>query len=271
MKRKFALMPAFLALDLLAGCSNNDLPLGMSSTKEVYGFQAMTAVNLLSMDSSSASILARRSSMTQNEEEKQEILHYLEFSSKLLNGDNPFMMEESVSDKTEYEKKTIITVKDLQNNNLEYVMYYNEVLEKDDDHDEQEFNINGIIIFDNVSYEIRGERESENDEHEISLTAKLSDTHFVTVEQESENGEIEYQYSVRKDGKASSFSVEIEDKRYGQEITIQKEENNKEKEYIYRLKNSSLIEVTVKENDRVINSYEIEVTYENNTPIYSFK
>ncbi len=288
MKKTILLNLPLLALSLLAGCTTNSSdPLNFKSSKEEYGFQAMTAVNLLSLSpTSSSSLSAKRAPTLPSEDEKSEILHYLDFASQMLNGDSLFKMTESTSDLDGYAKKMDITATDLDNNKIHYTMYYNEVLEVEEDDDdffendrEEEFSIRGIMILDDVTYDIFGEKEIENDEMETSLTAKLGDRHYVTVEQEFENNEIEYAYTIFKDGVKEEFSIEIENERNGRKISVGKEVNGHEKEISFKMMDSSngvtKIKVIVEEenNDRDEKDkiFIIEVSYdENNNPIYTF-
>lgn len=274
MKRRIALLSTMLTLGLLAGCSNKlDLPLGISTTEEVYGFQAITAVNLLSSPSSKVAYSPKKSA---NTEQFNDILYYYEFAENFLNETSPIKFTKKSSDNENYQILYEIITTDLDGNKNEYFMYYNETLLKDDDFDEKEYSIKGEIIFNNESYMLFGEKESEYNEEEISLTVKINDNHFVTVEQEKENREIEYQYTISKDRQTTSFSLEIEEKRSGTEIKFTKEINDHENEFIYKIiedkSNYKKIKVVVKENDRFILEQYIIVTYDNDgNPLYTLE
>ena len=274
MKRRIALLSTMLTLGLLSGCSNKlDLPLGISTTEEVYGFQAITAVNLLSSPSSKVAYSPKKSA---NTEQFNDILYYYEFAENFLNETSPIKFTKKSSDNENYQILYEIITTDLDGNKNEYFMYYNETLLKDDDFDEKEYSIKGEIIFNNESYMLFGEKESEYNEEEISLTVKINDNHFVTVEQEKENKEIEYQYTISKDRQTTSFSLEIEEKRSGTEIKFTKEINDHENEFIYKIiedkSNYKKIKVVVKENDRFILEQYIIVTYDNDgNPLYTLE
>ena len=106
-------------------------------------------------------------------------------------------------------------------------MYYKEINtetkeELDDNEVEMEINstLAGIIIFDNKTYSVTGQREYEQEgnetEVEIKLTTRSQENNqdYIVIEHEKDNEEVEYQYSIYQSGKlVNETNVEFENER----------------------------------------------------------
>ena len=114
-----------------------------------------------------------------------------------------------------YAKKMIIESVGVGGGKTEYVMYYDEterIAETDDDEEEREYVLSGVIIIGGKEYAVEGERSEETEEGEredelkIRAYADVADrTTYVEMEQEKsvEQGETEteYVYSVYRGGR----------------------------------------------------------------------
>ena len=105
-----------------------------------------------------------------------------------------------------------ITVTQTENQSEQIVLYYNETLNTEEtDDDETEYTLTGIIVLEGKEYAVEGRRTLDKDENELEFSVKISDNTKVVFEQEWENGEQEFNYSVFINGKLfNSFSVEME-------------------------------------------------------------
>lgn len=86
----------------------------------------------------------------------------------------------------------------------------------EDKEDEVEYAINALAVIDGVEYEVFGKKEVETEEDgeevEIKFIVKLDEENYVSIEQEIEEGEVEYKYSIYKNGRrVSSLSFESEE------------------------------------------------------------
>lgn len=101
--------------------------------------------------------------------------------------------------------------------------------EKDDDDDDDEeeddqeieYSLEGIAIIDGIEYKIIGEKELEHNEYELNIKICLDDKNYVLLEEEVEDDEHEYSYTVIKNGKkALDFEFELENNK-NNEIEIE--------------------------------------------------
>lgn len=126
--------------------------------------------------------------------------------------DTPVENDIENSDREGYQYKMTITVTQTENQSEQIVLYYNETLNTEEtDDDETEYTLTGIIVLEGKEYAVEGRRTLDKDENELEFSVKISDNTKVVFEQEWENGEQEFNYSVFINGKLfNSFSVEME-------------------------------------------------------------
>ena len=150
-----------------------------------------------------------------------------------------------------------VTYQDINSIKNTFVMYYNETILNDDDHDEdeQESYIEGIIKIDDQIYQMRGEKEIEQDEFEISFTYRLDEQTYVIVEQEIEGEKTEFQYEIVKNGE-SIYEYSLEVKRHSVELEVENQTiGEKEMEfYLFEKDGKTLIKAEVEDNEQ---EYEI--------------
>lgn len=145
-------------------------------------------------------------------------------------------------------------------------------------HDEEEikYDIKALAIIDGVEYQVRGSKEVEIDdfeeEIEVEFTVKLDENNYVKIEQETENDEVEYQYTIYKNGKKfSSLSFEKEEENGATHIKISTTENGYKEIYKF-IKGKDLTTIKYEGNGY---SYTLFVTSnidpETNEVVYEFK
>lgn len=242
--KKIILTAVFgLTLLLFAGCTPKATTNPVfENTKDVYGFEAISSLSLLSNVTTSQAEQKLTNTAYSNyldlsandvtEEEIDEINHYLELVEQMLSDDKPLDVITEISDREGFEHKMVITTKDLSLNTYTYVLYYNETplneLEDDEDDedkeiveeenddqetkddDEIESSLEGILIVDDQEYTVFGKKEIEDDEMEVEFTSKIDDKNWVKVKQEIEDGESEFRYTISVDGVTSKTSIKVE-------------------------------------------------------------
>lgn len=262
MKTTKILIPLF-AVMLLSGCAttheNNNFPLdSASNSHDVYAFEAATSVGLLNDALNDTNLKAKMSKKELTPDVIDEIASYLPSIEAALTGVDSLVTSISAeSDLTEYETMMTVTYQDINSIKNTFVMYYNETILNDDDHDEdeQESYIEGIIKIDDQIYQMRGEKEIEQDEFEISFTYRLDEQTYVIVEQEIEGEKTEFQYEIVKNGE-SIYEYSLEVKRHSVELEVENQTiGEKEMEfYLFEKDGKTLIKAEVEDNEQ---EYEI--------------
>src|SRR3989339_633410 len=238
-KLLFVLLGLSLTLGLAAcGSLNQDgIPFNLDSDQDVLAFQAISSVSLLSSQELTVLETQRVSRMSEDVVTPMEQIEpYLELFEQLLAQSNGLDVVTEASDLPEYETKQVFTTIDLLGNTVTYTMYYSNVVEEatiqedaedneetdeiEDDNentnenDESEFAIAGILIHGDVTYQITGKHEIEDDEEKIEFTSMLNETDFVEVTYKIEDEEVKFEYVVYQNGQVvneSQIKIENED------------------------------------------------------------
>lgn len=175
-----------------------------------------------------------------------------------------------------YVLKTTYTDNSKNDNN--YTMYFNEnkVQESDDDIEEVSSTFNGLLIKNDVTYQISGEKEMEAGECELTMRVYYDDSkaNYVMINQEIEHMENEYTYSYYQNNKlVEEVSLEIETQNNRKEMGIEIKKGMEETEYEFVYVSENKIECSY-DNDS--SEYELvinigkdyyEFIFENNTTI----
>ncbi len=219
-----------LSLLLLASCSttstNSSQGSGASTETKtedianVFAFGAATSIGLLStLETTVQTPLVKRAV---DDTLKQTILTYLPTIEATLKGEEVLTENTIVpSDRAEYMQKMTIRYKDLNLEDKQFDMYYNEYRVDDGDdffEDEEEYRIDGILLIDGQEYKMKGEREQERGESELTFFYYVGERSYVEVSQESERGESEFEYEVVSNGRTiHEYSLE----RDGKEVELE--------------------------------------------------
>lgn len=183
----------------------------------------------------------------------EEINKYFTAVSRLLDEDGAVYEIETLSD-SEYMYKLTITTKML-NDTFETIIYYNELASdennKNKDLDEISTSLFGLIIQNDVEYQFTGFKELEKDECNIELTLKISNDNYLTVSQEIETNEKEFEYNFHHGDKKHPYkTIEIEieadekDEDGNKDVSIEIEENGREIEIEFKYsKDSDCVDV----------------------------
>ncbi len=231
MKKTLKILLPVLTIGMLTGCqisANNSSQNGgttnngsnpSAQSEQVYAFEAITSAGLLHSLNNNQDVLAVKKAKA-DETLVSQIKDYLPSVEAALTNQSLMTSSEVVaSDRNEYATKVIITYTDIAFVNQTMTMYYNETAIPDDDFDddwddqfEEEYVIDGLIIIDDVEYQMFGKKELDQDEYEVSFTYQIDENNYIKVEQEIENDESEFNYTVIQNRrKVYEYSLEVED------------------------------------------------------------
>ena len=235
---------------------------------DLYSYSAISSISIMN---SVSLVKAARNPLT--DEEKQRIITNFEMVEGLINT-NLVKSEESPSNIEGYEKMYTITITNVDGISDTYEYYYNEKI-TELENDEQESLLTGIVINNDVTYTIRGEKEIEDNEVEVSFLISLDDSTFVEIEQETEDEENGLEYTLYKD-RREIYSTEIEYEIYNNKIkySFEEEHNGVEREYEFIIStrdNETIVTAIIEElrDERRIN-FKV-VTDENGVRNYIFE
>ena len=185
-------------------------------------------------DTTGDNIAPEQTPPAQTEEGTEELDGYMAIANAILTGVG-FKVEERASDLDGYESMTMISAPSLGGGAREYEMHFNKTLipdfddDRDDDEEEREYALEGIMIIDGAEYEVRGTREVESErgesESETKFYVYLERDSYILVEHsyETERGESEQEYSytlVRDGQKVEESTIEIERERDEYEVEL---------------------------------------------------
>ncbi len=213
MKKKFLIAGLCLACSvplMFVGCGKSNSK--MFSADEIYGFGAVSTVKLLGSETTAAALQSlsevAATSETQEAGVKAQVDKFNEYFLAL----DSFLGKDVVSTTSEtnpdtefaYQTKLTIRGKDFDGNDTQYVMYYTETPRNqtvDEDEVETLYSLMGVMVVDNVQYNLEGQRtnEQEHDENEseIKIVAYQNDksNRIEMVQEHSvETGETETEY-----------------------------------------------------------------------------
>lgn len=228
MKKTKFLWPLF-SLVLLAGCASTSSSgssegtsttggiedvINTSESSDLFAYEAATSIGLLAtIDTTTVKAANRAVSETLVDQ----ITSYLPSIEAALRGEEILLQNRLVpSDRTEYEYKLEVQYQDIAAEDVSFTMYYNETPLVEDDFDdrfddEEESRIDGLVVIDDAEFAMRGTKEREDDELEVSFSYHIDDSNYVRVSQEIERGEQEFQYEVYENRRMiHSYSLEME-------------------------------------------------------------
>lgn len=256
--------------------NNNNNQAGKVSFMDMYSLSAISGINMLNTVGAAPKMRknAPAASTTVSEDTKNEIIAKLDLIENVIS-DELIKTNESASDKAEYQKMYTISTKDMQGEAYEYTFYYNEtdvtaveevdvdddddkddVNDKDDNEkeDEKEMHLSGIVISNDVTYQMIGNKEVENNEMEIEFKVLLDEKNYVVIEQEIEAGEEEYSFASYKNGVLEhEYEMEFEVDPNTHKVEVEFEETTTAGERKIKFEsmvknNEKIIEVKIEEN-----------------------
>lgn len=294
MKKIITTLTLGLSILGLAACAgkandnqNNSNPGNTDQTElgfdQLYAYSAVSGINLLS--SYQANVPMK---MALTDEDKTNITRNFEMIEGLMGNVN--MSEVQKSDLAEYENMTVMTITNVDGTTSEYKYYFKEtgqIIDKDDDDDDDWFDddwfedddeittrLEGIVINDGVTYEMSGLREVEGNEEEVTFTIKKDQNSYVQIEQENEDDEKGYEYTLWENGrKVYETELEYEIERGHVEYEFEEKSQNGSRYYTYEIKEvngQTQVEAKIRENRETLVAKFIVVTNEDGTRSYTF-
>ena len=237
----------------LAGCGGKSSDVDVVA-KDVYAMSAVSSVMYLDDLDAEAGVqneTTRPSHFT--DDDVQGVKNYLEMFNGMLigNGLEQDVVNTPSDDKYfgMYNLCMTISVPSVGGETVVYKMYYNEInkeTEEEIDDGELELEVSstldGVLVFGDEEYEVHGEREfeQEGNEEEASIEfttrSRTNRENYIIVEQSVENDEVEYEYTIVKNGDiVSKTEVEMERERNRTEFELQFKDNGALKEGVYRM------------------------------------
>ena len=236
MKRKLLFGSVLLTLStLFVGCNNkiDKTTEEVESFKTMYDFAAIGSIHLLNNNVSTDEL------PTQTEED--EVLNNLKQIEGLLQEGITKSADEK-SNLVGYEKMYEVCTLDFVNGHSKYIFYFNEkVLEQE--HDETELALDGIVKINDQTFEMIGKKEVEGQEVEMNFKVMLDQNNYVFVEQEVENDESEFSFTKYENGikvfeTSLEFGRDLFDREF--EITQLDKETNQLVSYKYEYDSRAL-------------------------------
>jgi hypothetical protein len=231
--KKIILGFVFLSVLVLSACTTG-LKANMNlfeTNEDVISFQALSAIALLSsgdnntaLSLSDSNVLLSYQVFEENTEdpvtEEEPVTEedplistidpYIELVEEFLGTNDGLEVLVADSPLEDYAFMMTFGTNGLKGETQTYEIHYNMTLTEEED-DETEFALDGIMIMDEVTYYLTGEREVESDEESIEFIAKLDDDNYVESEYNIESDEIEFEIKVVLDGEiVSETKIEIE-------------------------------------------------------------
>lgn len=241
-------------------------PIIASSVDDAYAFEMMAAANYLYTDSNTSVQRRRQKNSELNSICDKINEHYLTINQLLRK--EKVVYEITTSDNSLYENKMVINSFFNNDFDLYYTIYFNkEFIGKDDD--EEIYNLKGIIIINDINYEIIGETVSESDEIETKIKVIISNTEYLIIEQEKENDEEEFVYKTFVNNKiVKEFVISYEVEHNEIEIKLELNTLSSNEEVKAKFKNNEVIlevefanydgEIKVTDNEDSISYYFID-------------
>lgn len=283
-KIKLLLVFAVLFLSItLISCRKNQQTtnLNLKNDDDLLAFYSLTSANILSNASKEETRNIRTKKLLSATSEEgidiNTVNTYLQMMESMFSDKAPFVINSGKSDREGYETKVVFEVTDLSGKKDSITLYYNqtELVEEQDEDDmfenEKEYRLEGVAVIEGIEYQIKGEKEIENDESSLDIKVILDENNYVVIEQEIENNEQEYEYEVYKNGKKyTSISFEVED---GKEFEA--EFSTREKGYLetYRFyKEGNKVKIKYRSNEKVFTiKATASIDPETNETVYEYK
>lgn len=191
-------------------------PYTFKADNEVVSFSAMSTTSLLSY-TESQNLLTEVSKLSMTQSEADSVVDYVEpylkLSERFLSQDNGFLIREVTSDLLEYTNKTEFETLDALGESIKYTMYYN-IVNQDIKDDEETYEMEGLLIYGNKTYQFSGSKEIEEDEEVFEFTAYIDAANYVSSKHKVEEEETKFEFKTVINSilvEESMIEIEIED------------------------------------------------------------
>ena len=227
MRKIFTIFTIITLITMVSACSayTNNQSLSFDTNEDVISFQALTASSLIANENLSLSNGGLSGQLLSNEQNEgddpiidpteeptiDQIEPYIELIEQLLGSNHGLSVTTETSDLEAYETKMTFQTSTLNEGSASYTIYYNMTL-KDEEDDESEYVLDGIMLLNDVEYTVSGKREVEDDEEKIEFIAKLDEFNYVESEYKVEEDENKFDIQVVSNGiLVSHTNIKIEE------------------------------------------------------------
>ena len=202
---------------------------------------------------------------TDYEQIANDVNRYLLTGSALISSDNIVTEYLYNNDQgySEYKYKMSVTYRDGEGYSVEYTAYYNET-----EAEEGKIKTEGIFIDGTETYTLKGKRKDKNGEIETELTLYADENNYITVKNETEIDENEYEYIYVVNGKEAqtvALNIETENGESSFEMEITENGEKIECEFVWTTEG---IECEYNAGGR---SYEILIRASEGSYVYEFE
>ena len=229
--KKFMLLGVLFTLFIgLVACSETEQQTRVADTaEEQVGLSALASIGALNEMQRLQTMSTTTGPQTLSVLDDIEVLDSIDELEEYLDlvrtftGEDSFDVNVDVSEMEDYEYVMAIQFINIEGQNDVYYLHYNEtIVEEDEEDGEYESVIEGIMEINGQTYQVRGDREVDEDEEEFEFKAFLDDENYVTVSYEFED-----------DGEETELELVIEmfiDNQLVKRVEIEFEEENDELE-----------------------------------------
>ena len=206
----------------------------LNSNNEIVSFSAISSVSLLSTIGTNELISLSTDIEVVVEQPTviKKVLPYLRSIEQLLLSESGLNIISGESDMPEYDFYMQFETKNLANISTVYVMHYNLDLVDEDD-EESEYTIEGILLLGNKTYFVTGKKEIEDDEEKVEFKAFLDESNYVESLYKIENDKQVFEFTVIQNNllvSESKYEIEF-DNHEEIKVKLSFTEGNNEGEY----------------------------------------
>ncbi|MCD4826651.1 MAG: hypothetical protein K8Q99_02570 [Acholeplasmataceae bacterium] len=196
----------------------NRQPYAFSAENQVVSFSAMSTSSILSHLESDALLASDQIVLLSSQTSQtpiDPIVPYLEMAERFITIGDGFNITEIESDLAEYTNKSIFKTITLTHSAITYTMYYN-ITSSTIENDEENYQMEGILIYGQKTYQIQGSKEIEDDEEIIEFKSLIDDDNYV-----------ESKYEIDKDETKFSFKTVVNSITVEESVVEIEKENDK--------------------------------------------
>jgi hypothetical protein len=208
----------------------------LNSDNEIISFSAVSSISLFSTIGNNE--LISQPVLLQVVEQPQiitTVLPYLKTAEQLLLSDPGMNIITGESNLPEYTTFMQFETRNLIGHVTQYEMHYNLSLVDEDD-EESEFLMEGILLFGVNTYQVIGEKKIEDDEEKVEFKAYKDDSNYVESLYKIENDEQTFEFKVVQQGltiSESKYEIEFDQEEIKVKLTFQEGSSEGQFEFEY--------------------------------------
>ena len=201
----------------------------LASEEEIISYQAVSTISIFAeqMANTQVSLTTNLEVVTPNPLIGY-VKPYLRIVEQMITNKEGFNIKSGESSLEDYQSYMEFETTDLLGNKTVYIMHYNLVLVDQDD-EESEYELTGILILNKLTYYVKGFKEIEDDEETIKFRALLNESNYVETKYVTNNDEETFDMKVVKFGEVTSETkLEVEYESNEIKVKLEFKEGNNE-------------------------------------------